>query len=88
LDSSGSGQGPMAGCCEPSGSVKVLGFLKWLTNYQLLKKEFDGVSLDLCCHDGSHSGRRQSVLKAEGSSSSSEVCSSDTQDNRSQINMS
>jgi hypothetical protein len=37
LDSSGSRQGPVAGCCEdgnePAGSIKGEEFLDWLSGY-------------------------------------------------------
>jgi hypothetical protein len=43
LDSSGSGQGPVAGSCEHgnqlSGSIKFWEFLEWLTDCWLLKKD-------------------------------------------------
>jgi len=43
LDTSGSGLGPVAGCCEhgnePSGSVKGGELLDWLRDCQLLKKD-------------------------------------------------
>jgi hypothetical protein len=44
LDSSGSGYGPVAGCCEngnePSGSIKGGEFLDSLSDCQLLNKDF------------------------------------------------
>jgi hypothetical protein len=43
LGASGSGQGPMAGCCEhgnePSGSIKGKELLDLMRNYQLIKKD-------------------------------------------------
>jgi hypothetical protein len=43
LDSSGSGQGPVADCCErgnePLGSIKDGEFLDWLSDCLLLKKD-------------------------------------------------
>jgi hypothetical protein len=43
LDSSGSGQGPVAGCCEhgekPSGSTKGREFINQMIDYQLLKED-------------------------------------------------
>jgi hypothetical protein len=43
LDISGSGQGPVAGCCEhgdePSGSVKGAIFLDQLSDCQVLKED-------------------------------------------------
>jgi hypothetical protein len=42
LDLYGSGQAPVANCCqhdnEPSGFTKCLKFLEWLSNYWLVKK--------------------------------------------------
>jgi hypothetical protein len=43
LDASGSGQGPVAGCCkhdnESSASIRGGKFLDQLSDYQLLKKD-------------------------------------------------
>jgi len=43
LDSSVSGNGPVAGCCvhgnKPSGSIKSREFLDYVSGYQLLKKD-------------------------------------------------
>jgi hypothetical protein len=43
VDSSGSGEGPLADCCEhgneTSGSIKGGEFLDYLSDYQLLRSE-------------------------------------------------